>query len=170
MHEVPGSNPTEDTFMSVSAHVDDIHFGHDRLRPFFMIPQGRPLARMYENLSRRRESLSAAGVLKPLKLVVQRDRLMALDGNRRLAVIKALHCHHPEVFDGWLDECQVIIDPSPARIKRKITTSPLVDGRTVRFEAHCDVSEEVPYWAKDLYFVNKMPAFARRLELDDTTT
>ncbi|EER19470.1 hypothetical protein Pmar_PMAR012451 [Perkinsus marinus ATCC 50983] len=131
-----------------------------------MVPEGRALGRMYENLAERRESLSE-GALKPLQLVVERDRLMALDGNRRLAVLKALHCRHPEVFDGWLDECHVLISPSTARLKRKITTSPMIDGRTVRFEAHARVSDEVPYWARGLYFVNSGPAFTRGMLLDD---
>ncbi|KAF4753681.1 hypothetical protein FOZ62_025434, partial [Perkinsus olseni] len=131
--EAVGSIPASDAFIRISAHVDDIHFGHDRLRPFFMVPEGRALARMYENLAEGRESLTE-GALKPLQLVVERDRLMALDGNRRLAVLKALHCRHPEMFDGWLDDCHVLTTPSPPRVKRKITTSPMVDGRTVRFE------------------------------------
>ncbi|EER10365.1 hypothetical protein Pmar_PMAR007773, partial [Perkinsus marinus ATCC 50983] len=72
-----GEIPSTDAFIRISAHVDDIHFGHDRLRPFFVIPEGRALGRMYENLAERRESLSE-GALKPLQLVVERDRLMAL--------------------------------------------------------------------------------------------
>ncbi|KAF4742833.1 hypothetical protein FOZ63_027016, partial [Perkinsus olseni] len=166
--EAVGSIPASDAFIRISAHVDDIHFGHDRLRPFFMVPEGRALARMYENLAEGRESLSE-GALKPLQLVVERERLMALDGNRRLAVLKALHCRHPEMFDGWLDDCHVLTTPSPARVKRKITTSPMVDGRTVRFEAHSRVSEEVPYWARDLYFINKGPAFVRGMLLEEVT-
>ncbi|KAF4670870.1 hypothetical protein FOZ61_007881 [Perkinsus olseni] len=184
--EAVGSIPASDAFIRISAHVDDIHFGHDRLRPFFMVPEGRALARMYENLAEGRESL-AEGALKPLQLVVERDRLMALDGNRRLAVLKALHCRHPEMFDGWLDDCHVLTKPSPPRVKRKITTSPMIDGRTVRFEfnwpdqsgpdvsrlvgggAHSRVSEEVPYWARDLYFINKGPAFIKGMLLEEVT-